>query len=312
VPRGRNSVIGEQLAQVDNRDPFAAPVWRSPVYRTPEAVIMIVQLTRLIWRVLWFALTHPAVDAMAALIVATWLGLSWPGLAGLAVVAVTGLAGLRVIHPAWFARFVAVPVRDWLRWLFYRRRWKAAMTLAGLAPDYRGQPMLPVLYQVHRTGAVDLVRVGLVTGQAPTDFADKSENLAHAFGARLCRIRGAGPGVLVLELVRADTLVDPIPALPVTGEVDLTGLPVGRCEDGSPLAAAAGLHARADRGSHRVGEGLGDLVADPGVAARHRHGVGAGVGAGPQANGAILRAGTVPPVRLPDRRDGGAARGRGR
>ena len=59
---------------------------------------MIVQLIRLICRVLWFVLTHPAVDAVAALIVVTWLGLSWPGLAGLAVVAVTGLAGLRVIH----------------------------------------------------------------------------------------------------------------------------------------------------------------------------------------------------------------------
>ena len=37
VPRSRSRVAGEQLAQVDNRDPFAAPVWRSPVYRTPEA-----------------------------------------------------------------------------------------------------------------------------------------------------------------------------------------------------------------------------------------------------------------------------------
>jgi S-DNA-T family DNA segregation ATPase FtsK/SpoIIIE len=31
----------------------------------------------------------------------------------------------------------------------------------------------------------------------------------------------------------ADTLADPIPALPVSGEVDLAGLPVGRCEDGT-------------------------------------------------------------------------------
>src|SRR3989442_15757796 len=53
--------MGEQLAQVDNRDPFAVPVWRSPVYRTPEPLIMIVQLVRLICRVLWFALTHPGV-----------------------------------------------------------------------------------------------------------------------------------------------------------------------------------------------------------------------------------------------------------
>ena len=139
-----------------------------------------------------------------------------------------------MIQPVWFARFVAVPVRDWMRWWFYRRRWKAAMTLAGLAPDYRSRPMLPVLDRVHRAGAVDLVRVGLVTGQAPADFEARTENLAHAFGARLCRIRAAAPGVVVLELVRADTLADPIPALPIGGEVDLAGLPIGRCEDGSP------------------------------------------------------------------------------
>ena len=74
MPRGRDWVAGEQLAQVDNRDPFAPPVWRSPVYRTPEPVIMVVQLVRLIWRVIWFALTHPGVDAVAALVVVTWLG----------------------------------------------------------------------------------------------------------------------------------------------------------------------------------------------------------------------------------------------
>src|SRR5512140_186977 len=123
VPRGRNWVTGEQLAQVDNRDPFAVPVWRSPVYRTPEPVIMVVQLVRLIWRVLWFALTHPGVDAVAALVVVVWLGMGWPGLACIVAIAVIGLTGLRVLQPVWFARFVAGPVRDWLRWWFYRRRW---------------------------------------------------------------------------------------------------------------------------------------------------------------------------------------------
>src|SRR6266702_3290537 len=101
MPRGRNVVTGEQLAQVDNRDPFAAPVWRSPVYRTPEPVIFVVQLFRLAWRVLWFALTHPLLDAVVTLVVVTWLGLGWPGLAGLAAVAVAGQAGLRVIQPEW-------------------------------------------------------------------------------------------------------------------------------------------------------------------------------------------------------------------
>jgi len=30
-------VTGEHFAQVDNPDPFASPVWRSPVHRTPRA-----------------------------------------------------------------------------------------------------------------------------------------------------------------------------------------------------------------------------------------------------------------------------------
>jgi S-DNA-T family DNA segregation ATPase FtsK/SpoIIIE len=132
------------------------------------------------------------------------------------------------------------------------------MTLAGLAPEYRGQPMLPILGRVHRVGAVDLVHVGLVTGQAPGDFEARAENLAHAFGARLCRIRNVAPGVVVLELVRADTLADPIGALPVTGEVDLVGLPIGRCEDGSPwrlrLAATHVLIAGA------TGSGKGSVI----------------------------------------------------
>ena len=37
---------GQQLAQVDNPDPFAPPVWRSPIYHTPGWIITIVQLSR--------------------------------------------------------------------------------------------------------------------------------------------------------------------------------------------------------------------------------------------------------------------------
>ena len=58
-------VTGEQYAQVDNADPFAAPVWRSPVHRTPEWVIWLVQLIRLLVRVVWFLIRHPLLDAAA-------------------------------------------------------------------------------------------------------------------------------------------------------------------------------------------------------------------------------------------------------
>ena len=47
-PVKMSTFSGEQLAQVNNPDPFAPPVWRSPVYHTPGWVITIVQLRRLL------------------------------------------------------------------------------------------------------------------------------------------------------------------------------------------------------------------------------------------------------------------------
>ena len=65
----RDQVPGEQYAQVDNADPFTAPVWRSPVHRTPEWVIWLVQLVRLLIRVIWFLIRHPLLDAAAGIVV---------------------------------------------------------------------------------------------------------------------------------------------------------------------------------------------------------------------------------------------------
>ena len=77
-------VTGEQIAQVDNPDPFASPVWRSPVYRTPESMIWLVQLLRLLARVVWFVLRHPLLDAAAGLVVAHLAAAGWPGVTVLA------------------------------------------------------------------------------------------------------------------------------------------------------------------------------------------------------------------------------------
>jgi DNA segregation ATPase FtsK/SpoIIIE, S-DNA-T family len=243
----RRPVSGEQLAQVDNPDPFAVPVWRSPVYRTPHVVIWVVQLVRLVWRVARFTAVHPLLDATVGLLVFTWIKLGWPGLAtvvvALVLVVVLALIALRLLRPDWFTKFVTQRARDKWRWWYYRRRWQAAMTLAGLAPAYRQRVLLPVLVGVRALAAVDLVTVRMVTGQAPDDFADRSSNLAHAFAAQLCRVRDAGPGSVTLEFVRADTLAYPIPAFPVSPYVDLTALPVGLCEDGAPwLLRLLGSH----------------------------------------------------------------------
>jgi DNA segregation ATPase FtsK/SpoIIIE, S-DNA-T family len=229
------NVTGEQLAQVDNPDPFASPVWRSPVYRTPEFVIWLVQLLRLLIQVTWFVLRHPLLDATAGLVALVWLRAGWPGVTVLAAVVLAGLVVLRVTWPHRFAWLVSGPARNRWRWWFYRRHWHAVMTITRLAPTYRGRVVVPVLGRVQVTGCTDRVSVRLVSGQPPADFAARAEGIAHGFRAHLCRVRTGRPGALVLELVRRDALADPMPALPIPDVTDLRALPVGRREDGTPF-----------------------------------------------------------------------------
>ena len=235
----RERVYGEQYTQVDNPDPFASPAWRSPVHRTPEWVIWLVQLIRLLWRIAWFVIRHPLVDAVAGVVIVTWARAGWPGAVILAAATVTALVTLRLWRPDWYARLISGPARCRWRWWCYRRRWQAVMTVAGLAPLYRGRVLLPVLGKVQAGACADLVNVGLVSGQAPKAFADRAEALAHGFGVRSCRVRTGRAGSVVLELVRRDALAAVIPVLPIPQlpEVDLRALPVGRREDGELFTA---------------------------------------------------------------------------
>jgi DNA segregation ATPase FtsK/SpoIIIE, S-DNA-T family len=239
----RGKVSGEQIAQIDNPDPFAPAVWRSPVHRTPEPLIWLIQLLRLLWRVAWFLIRHPLLDLVAGLTLLVWLNLGWPGLVGMAASALAALVALRMLWPDWFARFVATPARCKWRWWYYRRHWHAVMTVAGLAPAYRGRTVLPILVQVEAGDCTDRLTVRLVSGQNPAQFADQADNLAHGFRVLLCRVRTSTPGAVILELVRRDALAEPMTALPIPTDPNLKALPAGRCEDGSPFRVRlAGTH----------------------------------------------------------------------
>ena len=145
--------------------------------------------------------------------------------------------------PSGFARWVSGPARGtWRAWV-YRRKWAAVMTIADLAPFYRGRIILPVLGKVTATRYVDRVQVRLVSGQSAADFAKKADNLAHGYRALLCRVRTAKSGAVVLEFVRRDALAAVIPAQPIPDRPDLKALPVGRREDGLPwLVRLHGTH----------------------------------------------------------------------
>src|SRR5215467_1555075 len=206
----RKVVTGSQVAQLRNPDPFAVPTWRSPVYRTPLWIVAIVHFARMIVWLVRFLFRHPVLVLSIAAVLVVW----------------------RWRFPASFSRFVGSPARgQWRAW-HYRRRWAAVMVIGRLAPLYQGRVLLPVLGKVTATSYTDRVRVRLVSGQSAADFAARAENLAHGFGAMLCRIRSASPGALVLEFVRRDALAAVIPALPSPAHVNLRALPVGRREDG--------------------------------------------------------------------------------
>jgi DNA segregation ATPase FtsK/SpoIIIE, S-DNA-T family len=231
----RKVVTGEQLAQIYNPDPFARPVFRAPVYRTPAGIIALAQLARLLVWIIRIIFRHPLAAAAAALLAFMWVSVGWIADAALVTWAVLVLAIWRCYWPGSFTRYVTAPMRGrWRAWWCYRRRWEAVMNVADLAPWYRGRILMPVLGKVAATRYVDRVAVRLVSGQCADDFAKRADNLAHGFGALLCRIRSARSGAVVQEFVRRDALAAIIPALPIPAHPDLKALPVGRREDGQP------------------------------------------------------------------------------
>ena len=76
----RKIVTGEQIAQLTNRDPFAVPILRAPVYRTPGGIIALVQLFRFLVWMARLVIRHPVTAAILAVLVLLWLDAGWPGL----------------------------------------------------------------------------------------------------------------------------------------------------------------------------------------------------------------------------------------
>ena len=193
----RRVVTGEEIAQLRNPDPFAPPAWRSPVYRTPLWIVAIVHAARLLYRLVRFLARHPVLVLAVIVSVLMWRVIGWLGLVVLAVSIATVLVVWRWRFSASFSRFIGAPARGQWRTWHYRRRWAAVMTIGRLAPVYQGRVLLPVLGKVSATRFTDRVPVRLVSGQSAADFAARADNLAHGFGAMLCRIRSATPGALL-------------------------------------------------------------------------------------------------------------------
>ncbi|MGW4774216.1 hypothetical protein ACWEO2_40010 [Nocardia sp. NPDC004278] len=115
-----------------------------------------------------------------------------PVLVGMAFVA----AALLLVAGA-----IAFAVGRGARWLRYRLRWARALDDAGLTVEKNHQLLVPKLASVTLRRAADVVRVRMLPGQAPTDFAGQLRGLAVAFGAATCNLRLVDHRPALIELV---------------------------------------------------------------------------------------------------------------
>ena len=105
--RMRRVVTGEELAQLQNPNPFAMPRWRAPVYRTPVGIILAAKFVRLLAWIIRMIVRHPLAASVLALAAVTWLDLGWATLGALVLAAVLILVCWRWCWPVSFSRRVA-------------------------------------------------------------------------------------------------------------------------------------------------------------------------------------------------------------
>jgi S-DNA-T family DNA segregation ATPase FtsK/SpoIIIE len=218
--------------------------------RVPDALLNIrspyIRLP--LWlAITWWCLKHAALALFLAgrywyltgptmLVAWLWWRLGWPGPAILSGGVVTAGVGWRLVDAVSFGRWCRYPLlARWRRWS-YSRRWWAAMSTAGLVVRFDRREVLPILKRVRSGPGVDELRVRIVTGQIPDDYAKAAERFAHTFGARAVRVRPhhRRPDLVTLTLLRGDPLAAVVKPLPVTARPDFTALPLGRHEDGHP------------------------------------------------------------------------------
>ncbi|SBW29003.1 plasmid transfer protein [Candidatus Protofrankia californiensis] len=105
----------------------------------------------------------------------------------------------------------------------------------------------PCIRKVRSDRWGDRLRVELLYGQTPDQWAEQAEALRQAFRARSCRIRADRVGFIWVDFTRRDPLAHPVPPADLdgpdadgdgwdddAGPVDLSGIPVGRRDDGQP------------------------------------------------------------------------------
>jgi S-DNA-T family DNA segregation ATPase FtsK/SpoIIIE len=221
------------------KERYVVPLWVSLLGVTTRGLLRGGWLV-LAWMVQAWPVTLPA-----ALLVVTYWRLGGLGVA--AVVTSTLAAGLVWAHrwPGSYSRLIARRVRGTWRWYrSYRRLWYPAMDGTGLTRTTPSREVyVPHVQAVRSTTVVDTFHVRLLHGQTPLELAGAAEGLRHVFGAHRCTVVEDRPGRVRVVFYTRDPLRRIVPPISPADVPDLTALPVGLAEDGTPyLLALLGRH----------------------------------------------------------------------
>ncbi|MCA1707674.1 MAG: cell division protein FtsK [Actinobacteria bacterium] len=192
------------------------------------------------WRVAGWAVRHPGVVGVPSMLTAGAVEFGAAPTACAVGVALGGLGAWYRGHPATFDPSVGRWLRTWRRrWLDYvGARWRPVMQDCDLTKTRRGteELLVPRVLRVRATTpSIDVLTVRMLTGQKPSVWEERAEELAHAFGAERLTVNVVKPGVLALIVERRNPFTEIIPAPQIpehSAEVDLDALAVGEDEYG--------------------------------------------------------------------------------
>jgi S-DNA-T family DNA segregation ATPase FtsK/SpoIIIE len=211
-----------------------------PAARPSFLSLLLVNLTRLVARALRGAYRHPVAVTLA---VGGLYVLHVGGARALVLIVAAALvagAVWRRAHEASFRRWIGSAYRSAV---VYARRWQPAMVTCGLSVHLDGVEYVPRVKRVRSSRYVDRVLVQVLPGQSPEQYEKCASQLAHTFAALRCRVVLDRPGRLWLEFTHGDPLAHVVPAIAPADKPDLSALPIGRREDGSPwLLRLLGTH----------------------------------------------------------------------
>jgi len=193
--------------------------------RVPLWMLLLAAACKVAWLAVRWCFRH---RVAVAVVVGLLLFTHRFGLVGLAalvgglVLAALGWARLHPRSLAWLGRWAWGRAR--LAFV-YRWRWQSAMVHTDLAirmptsnaDQVTFEEYFPRIRAIRSTRAVDVLRVELLPGQTPQQWAEQAEALRHIFRARRCQVHAETFRFVRLTFHHRDPLTRPVPPADLDG-----------------------------------------------------------------------------------------------